>query len=204
MTKIEYITAEADDPGAEERFYQALGLGDLVRVRASDAPTAGFRGFTLSLVVPQPAVADGIIEAAVEAGGTLMKSASKSLWGYGGAVSSPDGMIVTVASAGKKNTGDPEHRIENIVLQLGVADVGESKRFYAERGLKVAKSFGRRYVEFGTGPITLTLLKRAALAKTVDASPDGSGSPRIVIGGDAGSFTDPDGFEWEAAQEAAS
>jgi hypothetical protein len=26
----------------------------------------------------------------------------------------------------------------------------------------------------------------------------GSGSLRLAIGGDAGSFTDPDGFEWEA------
>ena len=26
---------------------------------------------------------------------------------------------------------------------------------------------------------------------------DGSGSHRIVIGSDAGRFTDPDGFEWE-------
>jgi hypothetical protein len=28
---------------------------------------------------------------------------------------------------------------------------------------------------------------------------EGSGPHRIAIGGDAGSFTDPDGFEWEAA-----
>jgi len=27
--------------------------------------------------------------------------------------------------------------------------------------------------------------------------PEGTGSHRIVIGGDAGSFTDPDGFAWE-------
>ena len=29
--------------------------------------------------------------------------------------------------------------------------------------------------------------------------PEGSGSHRLAIVGDAGSFTDPDGFEWEAA-----
>lgn len=27
---------------------------------------------------------------------------------------------------------------------------------------------------------------------------DGTGSHRIVIGSDAGAFTDPDGFAWEA------
>ena len=39
-------------PTAAEAFYTAaFGLGDLVRVRASEAPTSGFRGFTVSLVV---------------------------------------------------------------------------------------------------------------------------------------------------------
>ncbi len=28
---------------------------------------------------------------------------------------------------------------------------------------------------------------------------DGTGSHRLVLGSDAGSFTDPDGFAWEAA-----
>jgi hypothetical protein len=35
------------------------------------------------------------------------------------------------------------------------------------------------------------------LAKDAGVSPDGSGSHRIVIGSEAGSFTDPDGFAWE-------
>jgi hypothetical protein len=30
-------------------------------------------------------------------------------------------------------------------------------------------------------------------------SPDGTGSHRIAINSAAGSFTDPDGFTWEAA-----
>src|SRR5690606_15256237 len=34
------------------------------------------------------------------------------------------------------------------VLLLGVADVASGKRFYADRGLAVAKSYGRKYVEF--------------------------------------------------------
>jgi hypothetical protein len=32
-------------------------------------------------------------------------------------------------------------------------------------------------------------------------APEGSGSHRISIVGDAGAFTDPDGFEWEASSE---
>jgi hypothetical protein len=30
-------------------------------------------------------------------------------------------------------------------------------------------------------------------------APDGTGSHRLTIGSDAGPFTDPDGFAWEAA-----
>ena len=56
MTSLEFVTLEVDDPTAAERFYTAaFGLGPRVRLRASKAPTRGFRAFTLSLVVAQPA-----------------------------------------------------------------------------------------------------------------------------------------------------
>jgi predicted lactoylglutathione lyase len=201
MTSIQYITLEVADPTAANRFYSAaLGLGTQVRVRASEAPTTGFRGFTLSLVVSQPATVNALIGAALDAGGTSLKPAAKSLWGYGGAVQAPDGTIVTLASSTKKDSGPATRQIDDVVLQLGVADVAASKRFYVDRGLAVAKSYGRRYVQFATpsGPVKLALLKRPALAKVAGVSPDGTGSHRIVIGGDAGSFADPDGFAWEA------
>ncbi|MEO3790716.1 hypothetical protein ABGB14_10910 [Nonomuraea sp. B10E15] len=69
------------------------------------------------------------------------------------------------------------------------------------RGFAVTKSYGRRYVEFAAppSPVKLSLLKRRALAKAAGVAPDGTGSHRLVIGGDAGSFTDPDGFVWESA-----
>jgi hypothetical protein len=35
-------------------------------------------------------------------------------------------------------------------------------------------------------------------AKDVGVPADGTGSHRLTIGGDAGAFTDPDGFAWEA------
>jgi catechol 2,3-dioxygenase-like lactoylglutathione lyase family enzyme len=53
MTSIESVILEVADPAAAERFYtDAFGLGTQVLVRASEAPTEGFRGFTLSLTVP--------------------------------------------------------------------------------------------------------------------------------------------------------
>ena len=87
------------------------------------------------------------------------------------------------------------------MLLLGVADVAASKRFYVDQGLAVAKSFGRMYVEFaaGSSSVKLALYRRRALAKDAGVAPDGTGSHRLMIGGDAGPFTDPDGFAWEAA-----
>ncbi len=199
MTSIEYITLEVTDTTAANRFYAAaLGLGTQVRVRASETPTTGFRGFTLSLVVSQPATVNGLIGAALDAGATSMKPAEKSLWGYGGVVQAPDRTILTVASSAKKDTGPATRQIDDIVLQLAVADVAASKQFYVDRGLAVAKSYGRRYVEFATGPVKLTLYPRRALAKVAGVSPDGTGSHRLTVGSDAGPFTDPDGFAWEA------
>ncbi|MFD5742243.1 glyoxalase [Streptomyces massasporeus] len=207
MTSIASVTLEVDDPAAADRFYSAaFGLGDRLRLRASEEPTSGFRGFTLSLVVSQPADVDALLDAAVQAGATTLKPAAKSLWGYGGVVQAPDGTIWQLASSSKKNTGPATRQVDEFVLLLGVEDVKASKQFYVEHGLAVGKSFGSKYVEFatGTGPVKLALYKRRGLAKVAGVSPDGTGSHRLAIGSDAGPFTDPDGFAWTTASESAS
>ncbi|MQA97890.1 MAG: glyoxalase [Streptosporangiales bacterium] len=200
MANIESITLEVADPTAGHRFYtDAFGLDTQIRLQASEAPTTGFRGFTIGLTVSQPSTVDSLMDSALEAGATTLKPAEKSLWGYGSVVQAPDGTIWKLATSAKKDTGPATREIDEIVLLLGVEDVKASKRFYAEQGLPVAKSFGGKYVEFdaGSGPITLALYKRRGLAKVAGVSPEGTGSHRLVIGGDAGSFTDPDGFVWE-------
>lgn len=205
MAFIESVTLDVADPTAAHRFYTAaFGLDTPIRLRASEAPTTGFRGFTLSLTVSQPADVDSLMGTALEAGATPLKPAAKSFWGYGGVVQAPDGTIWKVATSAKKDTGPATGRIDDIVLLLGVADVAASKRFYVDRGLAVSKSFGRMYVEFaaGSSPVKLALYRRRALAKDAGVSPDGTGSPRLLIAGDAGPFTDPDGFAWEAASPA--
>jgi catechol 2,3-dioxygenase-like lactoylglutathione lyase family enzyme len=201
MTRIESVTGDTPDPGVADAFHAAaFGPGAPVRARASEAPTTGFRGFTLSLVVSQPSTVDALIGAALEAGATALKPAKKGLWGYGGVVRGPDGTIWTVASSSKKNRGPATREIDEFVLQLGVADVATSKRFYVERGLEVAKSYGRKYVQFASpsSPVTLALYGRRTLAKTAGVSTDGTGSHRIAVNSAAGTFTDPDGFTWEA------
>lgn len=202
MTFIDAVTLDVADPTAAQHFCTtAFGLDTQIRLRASEAPSTGFRGFTLTLTVSQPADVRALVDSALEAGATSLKPATKSLWGYGGVVRAPDGTIWKVATSAKKDTGPTTRKIDEIVLLLGVTDVIASKRFYVEQGLAVGKSFGRVYVEFaaGEGPVKLALYRRRALAKDVGVSADGSGSHRLAIGGEAGPFTDPDGFAWEAA-----
>ena len=183
-------------------FYSAFGVQAYVQLRTSEAGSTGFRGFTLALTVSGPATVDGFVDAAQQAGATVLKPAAKSLWGYGGVVQAPDGTIWKIATSAKKDTGPATREIDQFVLLIGVEDVKATKQFYIGRGLTVAKSFGGKYVEFAAGQssrVTLALYKRSALAKEVGVPVDGSGSHRIVLGSNADTFTDPDGFAWEAA-----
>jgi hypothetical protein len=202
MTSIESVTLDVADSSAASRFYTAaFGLGARLQLRDSQPPTTGFRAFTLSLVVSQPSTVDALIGPALDAGATPLKPAAKSLWGYGGVVQAPDGTIWKVATSKKKDSGPATRQIDQIVLLLGVEDMAESKQFYVDHGLVVGRSFGRKYVEFdgAAGSVKLALYGRRALAKDAGVAPDGTGSHRLAIGSDAGSFTDPDGFAWEAS-----
>jgi catechol 2,3-dioxygenase-like lactoylglutathione lyase family enzyme len=202
MACIDFVTLEVADPTAAEDFYaKAFGLGPELRLRPAQAATSGFRGFTLSLTVAQPATVSALYAAALDAGATPLKPAAKSLWGFGGVIQAPDGTIWKIATSKKKDSGPATREIDKLVLLLGAEDVPASKRFYVDHGLSVARSFGRKYVEFeaSSGAVTLGLYGRRALAKDAGVAQDGSGSHRLAVGSDAGPFTDPDGFEWEAA-----
>ncbi|MFH7600033.1 glyoxalase [Streptomyces racemochromogenes] len=201
-TSLASVTLEVADVEAARRFYAAFGLEAHVRLRASEARTSGFRGFTLGLTVSNPATVDGFLDAAVDAGATVLKPATKSLWGYGGVVRAPDGTIWKIATSAKKDTGPDTGRIDDLVLLLGVEAVKTTRQFYTDRGLTVAKSFGSKYVEFAaapSSPVKLALYKRRALAKDLGVPADGTGSHRVVLGSTADTFTDPDGFTWEPA-----
>jgi uncharacterized glyoxalase superfamily protein PhnB len=205
MTSVRSIVLEGPDPARAEEFYaEVFGPDAPVRVRGSEEPTSGFRGFALSPVVPRPADVDRLVDAALRAGASVLKPATRSLWGYGGVFRAPDGAIWKVATPTKKDTGPPTGRIDAVVLLLGAQDVAASKQFYLDRGLAVARSFGRRYVEFDgpSGSVTLALYGRRALAKDVGVAADGTGSHRLVIAAEGGPFTDPDAFTWEAASAA--
>ncbi|MEN0129930.1 MAG: hypothetical protein AAGC49_10865 [Brevundimonas sp.] len=201
MTTIEHVTLEVADPAAAEQFYTAFGLADRVRVRAGQSPTNGFRGYTLSVTVHQPSAVRALLDAAVAAGATVIKPASKSFWGFGGVVQAPDGAIWKVATTNKKDSDPSDLRIDKVVLLVGATDVAATKAFYVGQGLEVSKSFGRKYVEFSTpsSPVAFGLYGRKSLAKDAGVPAEGDGSHRIAVTSDAGSFVDPDGFAWEAA-----
>ena len=168
-------------------------------MRAGDTPSSGVRGYLLSRVVAQPGTVDSLVGAAVDGGAAILKPATKSFWGYGGVIQAPDGAIWKIATSAKKDAGPVSRHVDDIVLLLGVSDVKASKRFYTHRGLRIAKSFGGKYVEFDTAPVKLALYPRRAAAKDAGVPADGSGSHRLTILGHGGGFADPDGFHWEAA-----
>ncbi|MCR1781028.1 glyoxalase [Nocardioides carbamazepini] len=206
MNSIDTLTLEVADPAAARDFYaRAFGPDLPLDFRADPAPSDGFRGFHISLTMAQPADVDGLVATALDAGATTIKPVTKSLWGYGGVLRAPDGAIWKVVSSSKKNTRPASREIESIVLLIGADDVAASKRFYVERGFGVAKSFGRKYVEFesGAGAVTLGLLSRKALAKDAGVAIEGSGSHRIVLSDGGPAASDPDGFAWEPAQRQA-
>ncbi|MFB9434666.1 glyoxalase [Streptomyces showdoensis] len=196
------VALEVADLDAAHRFYTAFGVAGRLQLRASQAPTSGFRGFALALTVSGPSTVDAFVEAAVAAGATVVKPAAKSLWGYGGVVQAPDGTIWKLATSAKKDDGVATREIDEMVLLLGVEDVKATREFYVGRGLSVAKSFGGKYAEFtaaASSPVKLALYKHRGLAKEVGVPVEGGGSHRIVLGGTGASFTDPDGFVWETA-----
>ena len=202
-TTIASLTLEVPDPVVSESFYAtALGLDSLVRARTAETPATGFRGFTISLVVGQPSTVDSLLETALAGGAQTLKPAKKGLWGYGAVVQDADGVIWKLATSAKKESGPATRKINDIVLLIGAEDMGASKRFYVEQGLSVKRSFPGRYVEFAAPPggIKLALYPgRTGLAKDAGVSPNGEGPHGIAVNSSAGRFTDPDGFNWDAA-----
>lgn len=196
---VRSIVLEVEDTAAAQAFYDAvIGPDERVAFVEATPPTEGFRGFVLSLVVAEPAVVDDFLASALAAGAEAVKPARKSFWGYGAAFRAPDGTVWTIASSSKKNTGAPLRVIDALVLQLAVDDVAATKQFYVDHGLAVAKSFGRKYVEFAAEPgsVQLSLSGRKLAAKNAGVAPEGTGAHRLRIVGALGEVTDPDGFAW--------
>jgi catechol 2,3-dioxygenase-like lactoylglutathione lyase family enzyme len=59
---------------------------------------SGFRGVSFHYIVPSQEKVDEVMGAAVAAGGSVVKEAAASNWGYSGYFSDPDGYLWKVAS----------------------------------------------------------------------------------------------------------
>jgi hypothetical protein len=198
MTSLSSVTLEVPDISAAEKFYlEAFGSNVPVKFSKSDSASSGFRGYTISLLVAQPGDAGLLFDAAVTAGATVLKPIAKSLWGVGGVIQAPDGAIIKLATSAKKDTTDISKHLESVVILIAASDVSATKKFYEDKGFTVGKSFGK-YVEFDLkpSPIGFGLYSIKALAKDAGVAPEHGHSHHIVLNGDAGSFTDPDGFVW--------
>ena len=150
ITSIDSITLEVADPEAARRFYaDAFGLGDVVRLRATDAPTTGFRGFTVSLIVSQPADVQGAVRLRGRRGSDRAEGGREVHVGVRRRCPGSRRGDLADRDVEKKDTGPATREIDNIVVLLGAEDVSASKKFYVERGLAVGKSFGS-YVDFAT------------------------------------------------------
>lgn len=197
MTTIEQIQIRADDTEQAMTFYSSVFGEDfpVVAIPGGVRP-GGFDGFALSALTAQPGDVDLVIAHAANSGAKVLKPAKKSLWGYGGTLSAPDGTIIHVASETKKDSSPALRNIIALVLQLGVADVPASKNFYIELGLDLSKSYGKRYAEFATQNVSVILNRRSDAAKQAGVPDVAPQTHRLVVCSDAGSFTDPDGNEW--------
>ena len=63
------------------------------------ADGSGFRGFTLSYIVPSAERVDEVLAQAKGAGGKIARPAQRAQWGYSGYFADPDGCLWKVASA---------------------------------------------------------------------------------------------------------
>lgn len=75
-----------------DTYLGLFGLADLAEdARVEDATRRGFGGITLAINVESREMVDASLNAAVAAGGTIMKPGTDLPFGYGGYFADPDG-----------------------------------------------------------------------------------------------------------------
>ncbi|MEY9935636.1 putative lactoylglutathione lyase [Catenulispora sp. GP43] len=166
--------------------------------------TEGFRGFMISAVFETAPGVDRLLEAAVRAGGTLVKPAKGAVWGYAGHFADPDGHLWKAVSSAtpilakfKRKTDTPSGPVMSpmeVAVTLGVPDIKAAKQFYADGlGYELDKAFGK-FAKYKTvpGAATFTLYTRDALAADADVAPAGTGFAGYALGYHAASPQDVD------------
>jgi predicted lactoylglutathione lyase len=188
---------------------------DLAEQVGATPDTEGFRGFMTSAVFESARGVDQLLDAAVRAGGTLVKPAKGAVWGYAGHFTDPDGHLweaVTSAApllAKFKRRPDapsgPAMAPIEVAVTLGVPDIKAAKQFYTDGlGYELDKAFGK-FAKFKTvpGAATFTLYTWDALAADADVDPRGHGFRGYAVGFVAASAQDVDDAAAGAAKAGA-
>ena len=135
-----------------------------------------------------------------EAGATELKPAKKSLWGYGGVVRPRTARSGRSRRRRRRTAARPPGRSTSSSSSW---ESPTSPRASGSTSSAASKWPRATAASTSSSPTRrahqLALYGRRALAKTAGVAPDGTGSHRIAINSTAGTFTDPDGFTWEAA-----
>src|SRR5262249_22388722 len=92
----QFVSFRLGDGSSSLALYERAAAAQDAGVSAEGS---GFRGVSFPYVVPSRATVDEVIGRAVAAGGSVVKSAAATQWGYFGYFSDPDGYLWKVASA---------------------------------------------------------------------------------------------------------
>ncbi len=203
MTAIDSVILEVPDPaGRRGLLHRRLRARRPAAASArSEAPTTGFRGFTLSLVVSQPSTVDSLVGTALDGRRHDAEAGHEELLGLRRRRPGPgrDDLEGRVVVEEGHRPGHPGGR-----RRRAAAGRRRTSRRPSSSTSTTAWPWGRASAAstssstLPASPVKLALYGRRAAAKDAGVAPEGTGSHRIVIGGDAGPFTDPDGFVWEA------
>ena len=140
MTTIEFVTIEVGDVAEAEAFLPP---------RSMWATGCWWRELRTEPVIPGVhAIAGGVAarhrpqpdQQRRRHGSNRAETGREVAMGLRRDFRAPDGTIWTVASPSKKDTGPATRKVDEFVLQLGVADVTASKQFYAHRGFSVGRA----------------------------------------------------------------
>jgi uncharacterized protein len=172
----------------------ALRRWDAVASEAGvQAPTTGFRAFTLSYILESAEDVDQVLDRLARHGGRVSKPPRNAVWGYSAYVTDPSGYLWKIASSkrrpllGRKEAATSNgHAInpQEVPITIGVADMKRTRDFYEQGlGLPIKKAFGSKFVMFSgeAGTSDLGVYKREALAKDAAVQPEGDGFHGFTI-----------------------
>jgi hypothetical protein len=90
-----FVSISLGDGSSSLALYQREAAANDAGVSSEGS---GFRGVSFHYIVPTSAEVDAVMEQAVAAGGSVVKAAAGTQWGYFGYFGDPDGYLWKVAS----------------------------------------------------------------------------------------------------------